>query len=215
MPLNETDASGVETVLQPHQPIPGQNASTDDSIVFDDELFTSLKGIEQLVARLDTLCDQLRAAHAQMDMQVNRIHAKLEEMWKENNKFRKRGLKGGRARAQQAKKGRLAVCMKDLTLDDHKHRREIERKDFKGRSQIEGLKQIMTIFEESHEFIRGQQRIAEKVVMSGLKMNAGVATTQESWILIMADELLPDAARNKEIDDIEAMLDAFVDEYGL
>jgi len=38
-------------------------------------------------------------------------------MWKKNSIFRKRGLKGGRARAQQAKKGRLATYLQDLTQE--------------------------------------------------------------------------------------------------
>jgi len=167
------------------------------------------------VARLKTISDQLRAAHAQADMQVNRINASLEKMWKENTTFRKRGLKGGRARSQQAKKGRLAICLQDLTPEQHKLRREVERKDRKGRNQIEGLNQILTMFEDGYQFIQGQQNIAEQVVEMGHKFARGVATIPEAWIVYMAEEVLPDAARDKEVDDIEAMVDVFIDEYGL
>ena len=206
--------------MQPNRPIPGQNVSTTDDIVFDPELFVSTKRlkskeVEKRVARFNTLSDQLRTAHARVNLQVNRIRIRLEEMWKKNSIFRKRGLKGGRARAQQAKKGRLAACLQDLTPEQHKRRKEVERKDFKGRSQIEGLNQILTIFEDSFQFIHAQKDNAERVIDAGRKIARGVATPSEAWTVAMADEVLLDAATNKEIDDIEAMLEAFLDEYGL
>jgi len=49
----------------------------------------------------------------------------------------------------------------------HKRRKEVERKDFKGRSQIEGLNQILAIFEDSYQFITAQQSTAEEVARSG------------------------------------------------
>ncbi|KIV86219.1 hypothetical protein PV11_01846 [Exophiala sideris] len=215
MSFYKTRESGVETVPQPHQPVAEQNASTTDSLVFDDELFMNFDGVQQHLARLNALSDQLRAAHTKVDRTINRIRASLEAMWKQNAIYRRRGLKGGRARAQQAKKGRLAVCLQDLTPEQNKRRREVERQDFKGRNQIEGLKQILTIFEDCHQFITGQRSITEEFVNAGRMVARGTATPMEAWIVSMADEILPDAAKIEEIDEIEAMLDAFHDEYGL
>ncbi|KAI1616568.1 hypothetical protein EDD36DRAFT_139685 [Exophiala viscosa] len=58
--------------------------------------------------------------------------------------------------------------MQDLNPEDHEHRREIERKDFKGRSQIEGLKQILTMFEGNHHKSDGIPKGHTPVFQDGL-----------------------------------------------
>ncbi|KAK4939602.1 hypothetical protein LTR10_020102 [Elasticomyces elasticus] len=75
---------------------------------------------------------------------------RVDRWWGQSTEVRKRGLRGGRARAQQAKKGKLAACLQDPTPEQNTHRQEVERKYGKGRNLIEGLRQILTMFEDSH-----------------------------------------------------------------
>ncbi|KIV79497.1 hypothetical protein PV11_07057 [Exophiala sideris] len=77
---------------------------------------------------------------------------RIDRWWGQSTEVRKRGLKGGRARAQQAKKGKLAACLQDPTPEQNKHRQEVERK------------------QPPYYFITGQQSMAEEVVKTGRKL---------------------------------------------
>lgn len=201
----------VETVLGHPQPPPDQSVST--NLVLDPNLFIDFDGVQEYLEHLNTLSDLIRGAHIQVDMEFNRIQNTLKEIWEENTDLRKRGLRGGRARKQN-KLGKSFASMQNMTPEQTKRRKEVEAKDYQGRNRLEGLKQILTLLETSHQFVQEQQTMAEEVLLAGRKVALGSANRIEACIAHAADTVLFDA-NHEELGDIEDMLKAFYDEYGL
>jgi hypothetical protein len=137
-----------------------------------------LQEVQDCHERCAGLVDLIRAIHAHLNERETLITKTLNEMWAQNPDLRRRGLVGGIARKQRLKMPYLPI---DKAPAEQKERRkDVEEKDYVGRTQLEGIRALRLNFEEGFHHLRRMLSNCNLLVQLSDEIDVGVATEDEA-----------------------------------
>lgn len=137
-----------------------------------------LQTVQECLERCAGLVDLIRAIYAHLNEREAIITKTLNEMWAQNPDLRRRGLVGGIARRQRLKMPYLPI---DKAPAEQKERRkDVEEKDYVGRTQLEGIRALRLNFEEGFHHLRRMLSNCNVLVKLSDEIDVGVATEDEA-----------------------------------
>ncbi|KIW68770.1 hypothetical protein PV04_04692 [Phialophora macrospora] len=217
--VNSGDALGIETIRTPlpevvvQDPLPPvSNTALDPALLVDDA------ALEAHHSQLAELAANLEYAREVVGRHEAKVKAQLEKLWDDNADFRRRGLRGGKARKNRKDHGAYVRFEETAALgaEFHKHRLDVEKLDYEGRNRQAGLAALSEMFEETHDWILQQREICEDMIRcTNLAKNEILSPMVLNNVSNMSAIVFgePEENRAAKLADIKAMVAAFFEEY--
>jgi len=176
------------------------------------EVSLSLDSTRKYLRELDTLEDGVKAAYVPVENHLSRIQKEQTVLWKKHPDLRRRGLRGGRARKQNAT-GNAFVSITKLTAVEYERRKAVETQDYKARTRSTGLQHLADVFDSCYKLIHKQQRLARLVLEHGNSLTSESAALLELQEAHAQYETAIAGIDREKMAEIREMLDTFNAEF--
>lgn len=165
----------VETYLSPASAQPTLDHASD---CYELAPTADFQAVQECHERCAGLVDLIRAIHAHLNEREAHITKTLNDMWAQNPDLRRRGLVGGIARKQRSRMPYLPI--NKAPAEQKERRKDVEDKDYVGRTQIEGIRALRLNFEEGFHHLRRMLSNCNVFLKFSDEIDAGMATEDEA-----------------------------------
>jgi len=186
--------------------------TTSGTVYIDPEVSLSLEAAGQYLQELNILEDGVKAVYVVVENHLFRIQNEQTTLWKKNPDLRRRGLRGGRARKQNAT-GKAFISITLEPPAEYKRRKEVETQDYQDRTRSSGLQNLADVFDNCYNLIHEQQRLAGLVLKHGNTLTSESAGLTELEDARTRYETAIGGIDREKMDEIQEMLDTFNAEF--